>query len=343
MYSTFAKRIFLSIAVVVLVMSSAYAQDIHFSQFYASPLTLNPALTGRMNGDYRVAAIYRNQWNSITSPFVTPSASFDMPFFIGKNKTDVIGAGIVFVNDKSNDGAFTRNTIMLSVAYHKSLGAKNKHQLSLGLQGGYVQLQADPSSVTFASQYNNAVFDDGLPGETLANDNVSYPDFNLGLFYNGQLHKKLTFYTGFSLMHLFTPEESFVQNGSFELPSRYVVHSGFDISASKLISIIPGFIFMNQAKAHEVNFGTNVGFHVVRTQGKETTLYLGGWYRLKDAVIPTVGIEFTRIRLGVSYDVNTSDLNDATNTRGGFEISAIYVGKFTSVTDDKVYLFCPRY
>ncbi len=46
------------------------AQDIHFSEFYNTPLQLNPSYTGFFNGDYRFTAIYRDQWSTIGVPFL---------------------------------------------------------------------------------------------------------------------------------------------------------------------------------------------------------------------------------------------------------------------------------
>ena len=57
------------------VASFAKAQvDPHFSQYYMHPLWLNPALTGAINGDYRVALIDRNQWSGVTNAFSTQGA-----------------------------------------------------------------------------------------------------------------------------------------------------------------------------------------------------------------------------------------------------------------------------
>lgn len=332
---SFAK--ILTIAVVLFIGTSAIAQDIHFSQFYASPLTLNPALTGKMNGSYRVGGIYRDQWRSVTSPFITYSASFDMPFVVGKKKMDAVGGGIMFFGDQSNGGALTNTTVMLSAAYHKGLGAKNNHQLSIGVQGGFVSRGADPDEVIFGTQINGGVIDAGINnGENFANTNINFADFNVGLFYNGQLSEKLVLYAGWSMFHLFQPEESFL-NGNFRLPSRQVAHGGLDILVSKKFSILPGVIYMNQAKASEINFGNNFGFHFGEGPGRGTSLYLGAWYRWDDAAIAMAAIEFGKFRIGASYDFNVTEENN----NGSFEISLIYVGDILKA--DNIFLFCPRY
>src|SRR5687767_13818099 len=122
------KRMFFLFAL-ILFAEVSFAQDIHFSQFYASPLTLNPALTGRMNGDYRLAAIYRGQFKSFTSdptftPYATPAASFDIPFIFGKKKNNAVGAGFLFVNDITNNKRLNTVHAQVSVAYIKVLDKK---------------------------------------------------------------------------------------------------------------------------------------------------------------------------------------------------------------------------
>lgn len=329
-----------------LLPQYATAQDIHFSQFYASPLTLNPALTGKVNGNWRVAGIFRSQWGGIPNgsgpTFGTPSASFDLPIFVGKNKKDAIGVGAVFVNDYSNGKLYKLTRGMASISYIKSLGSNGRHQLSLGVQGGIQQNKG--GFFRFADQFNNAAYQDGSTSvdASLNDQSKIIPDFNVGLFYNGALTQKLTFFTGFSMFHLFEPKEQFGSGATSELPRRYVVHAGLEWDLSKRFSLYPGLIYMNQAKNQELNFGTNLGFHLKNTADKRTTLYAGAWYRNQDAFIAMVGMEIQRIRVGFSYDVTTSALENP-NTRGSFEISLIYVGRFSSVTDKNVFLFCPRF
>ncbi|MEN9002702.1 MAG: type IX secretion system membrane protein PorP/SprF, partial [Flavobacteriales bacterium] len=87
---------------------TSQAQDIHFSQFYNSPLNLNPALAGNFDGNYRFAGNYRNQWNSVTIPFATFSMSADAKDVMGKKN---VGAGIIFNNDNTGDSRF-RTTVL---------------------------------------------------------------------------------------------------------------------------------------------------------------------------------------------------------------------------------------
>ena len=70
-----------------------------------------------------------------------------------------------------------------------------------------------------------------------------------------------------------------------------------------------------------------------------TVFYAGSWYRFGDALIPYVGLEFGRFRLGATYDVNLSKLRTASNSRGGFEVSLIYINQ----KGEHNYLNCPKF
>ncbi|MDZ4844116.1 MAG: PorP/SprF family type IX secretion system membrane protein [Chitinophagales bacterium] len=326
-----------------MLANTATAQDIHFTQFYASPLTLNPALTGKMNGDYRIAAIYRGQWKSVTSDpsfnaYATPAASFDIPFVFGKKKNNAIGAGILLVNDMTNNKRLNTLQIQASVAYHKALDKNFNHQISIGVQGGIRQTQIKGSEFLFESQIN------GLGDDLLItkDDNNTIPAINAGFFYSGTFAKKLTAFAGFGLFNIGEPNQSFSDAGESALPMRYVVHGGLDWAITEKISLLPGVIYMAQAEAREINFGTNLGFDVSEKPGKEATLFVGAWYRWEDAISPMVAVELMkRMRVGVSYDVNVSDFNDATSSRGGFEVSLIYTGRIVRIK--QANLFCPRF
>ena len=98
------------------------AQDPNFSQFFVSPLTLNPALTGKFNGNVRVAGNYRDQWPDISKAFVTSTISVDLPILRGKiSDLDTWGVGLMAMTDKTANGVLSGNFISLTTAYHKGL------------------------------------------------------------------------------------------------------------------------------------------------------------------------------------------------------------------------------
>lgn len=323
----------------------AYSQDIHFSQFYAMPLTLNPALTGKVHGDYRIAAIYRGQWwgHFKNKAYATPAIAFDLPYLIGKKKQDALGGGLVMIADRTNGGRFNTNMIYLSAAYHKGLGGQNKHQLSLGIQAGYIMAQLKSNDFTYGDQIVNGQVVNNTSTEVFANNNRNFADVNAGVFYNAALTSKITLFAGYGINHLFTPSLEFRQGSGNEVPLRHLAHGGLQWNINDRFSAYPGVLFQRQSNAREINFGNNFGWHFYKKDNTQATFYFGGWYRLKDAAIAMVGLEYNRIRVGVSYDFTVSDLNNVNRVRGGFEISALYVGLFNRPVDNNIFLFCPRF
>ena len=121
-------RLLLLLCAIGLTSISLSAQDIHFSQFYLSPLNLNPALTGVMNCNVRLTANYRNQWGSVlgNSSFRTYSVSYDQRIAVGRN--DFFGIGGTFWGDKAGQGEFATLTGKLSASYSKKMGGYRRNR-----------------------------------------------------------------------------------------------------------------------------------------------------------------------------------------------------------------------
>src|SRR5947208_5817866 len=103
-------------------LAKVKGQDPHFSQFFASPLTLNPALTGKFDGNLRVTGNYRNQWPTINRAFTTTTVSVDFPIMRNHiSSTDTWGVGFMGYSDQSANSALKFNYLSVSTAFHKSL------------------------------------------------------------------------------------------------------------------------------------------------------------------------------------------------------------------------------
>lgn len=326
----------------LLCGANAMAQDIHYSMFYASPLTLNPALTGIHDGSYRVAGIYRNQWRSVSTAFHTYSASYDMKLLQGKLKNDVFAVGAMFTGDKSGDGKLAMNTGMVSIAYHKGLDKNRKHSLGLGIQLGYTQKNLKYQQLAFPQQFNGTDFDPTQSnGENITKPSIGYFDMQAGFLHQSMIKDVVGFTTGLTVYHLTRPTQSFMGDKSAKLSMRFTVQEGIRIKVHKNVFITPNFIYQYQNKAQEINFGTAVEYRA--PVGKtELVASLGGWYRLKDAAIVTAGLELYRVRVMAAYDINVSKLRPATAGRGGFEIAIIYTGFIkTNKVNYPVLVPCP--
>lgn len=332
------KKIFV-LFVSVIVATYSFAQDIHFSQFYNSPLTLNPALTGKVNGAYRVGFIYRNQWFQASptgTPFLTYSGSVDAPI---KLKKDVIGVGFVAFQDNAGEGYLNTLNLMASAAYHKALGKNGKHSLSLGVQLGYIQKKFDEADINFFREYDGTVLDPtNDDGENFNNASRGNFDINVGLMWNSMIGKRSAIYAGGSLFHVLAPENNFIANTSFDLQRRYNASAGADLGIGEKFSILPSAIFMYQDKARELNLGAAFAYAF----SPSFAWYLGGYYRLQDAPIAYTAFEFKGFRLGLSYDFVTSDLKEL-NDPGAIEMSLLFVGKAKVLPNPNSLMFCPRF
>ena len=333
----------------VLSTSGLMAQDIHYSQFYNSPITLNPALTGKINGKFRIGALYRNQWFGRTggpagATYSTPSIYFDMP--IRLKSGDAVGIGADIMNDQSKGGAFSRIQIALSAAYHKALGAKKNHSLSIGVQLFYKNQRLDMSKIKFGNQVgDNLLLTDQISSGENLNQSTNNIDFNTGLMWNAKISEKLHLYAGISGFNMVQPYKKFNNVEGVNTPDkmrRMTVAGGADIRLSKVFSLLPSLIYMREASAQETNFGLMGAFDA----SADFILYVGAYYRVKDAFIPYIGADYKGWRLGLSYDAAATTQWNGINpgkVNGSFELSLTYVGRYIPLPGIKPVLYCPRF
>lgn len=356
------KQITTTLLALLFMCTFANAQDMHFSQYYASPLTLNPALTGIMNANIRVAAIYRNQWSSVTIPYKTPAISGDVNNLLQKPiakylKKGTASAGLYLLNDKAGDGALSTLQIMPSFAYLLDLDKDKKMHLSIGLSACYTNKSIDYYKLNFESQfqspltgflpYNGYNNGEGALGTDIFKS-FGYADFNTGALFIYNMSTKLDLWGGFVLNHMIGPKESFKDqkvnliNGEInKLNGRHVMHFGARVGLSDKIDLRPSLLVQGQTKSFEANVGSLVEYKM--KGAPNDFLLFGGLYdRIGDAFIVTAGGEYKHIRLGLSYDLNTSKLNVASNGKGGFEISLIWLGFMGVAHYPPPIMNCPR-
>jgi type IX secretion system PorP/SprF family membrane protein len=309
----------------LLVSVMAHAQDPHFSQFFSSPLTLNPAFTGKFNGLWRLAANHRDQWPSIPKAYVTSSASIDFPILQKRiPENDVFGAGISGLSDASANNILKLNYGSLSMSYHKSLDENGYSTIGAGFQGTYSSLSLDVSKLYFEDQLTQNGFT-GTTTDILTNGtNQSYFDMNAGVLYSGSSNGINNYYAGVSMYHINRPKVSF-KDKNWYLSGRVTIHAGGSFPVSDILTLHTSIIHQIQNKASETTLGAAIAANLNQDEDKPTSVYLGSWIRFNDAVVPYVGLEFGSLRIGASYDLNISGLKAATNTRGGSEISLIYI------------------
>lgn len=303
------------------------AQDIHYSQFNASPKNLTPAQTGLFDGDWRFVGNYRSQWAAVPVPYKTFSIASDTRLKT-KLKNDVPAAGLVINTDKAGDSKFTTLQILVSGAYIKKLTSDSTHFLSLAIQPGITTRSFNVNGLTFDNQYNGDVFDKNLPGgETFSKTRITYFDLGGGVAYLWRKNQRSQVNIGFSALHINQPKQSFFANDGIKLDMKTNISGLAEFPVAEKIDIIPTFQYQSQGKFKETVVGGFGKYYLKPINGMTTAVSLGGFYRLKDAFIVVANMDYKNFNVGVSYDVNTSKLVAATNQRGGFEVSVIYIFK----------------
>jgi len=326
------------------------AQDIHFTQFYLSPMTTNPAYTGAFQGTFRIGGIYRDQWGTIsTSAYRTPSFYIDAPILmIGKRNW--LGVGGMFLNDEAGALSLGQSQAMGSVALHLSMDKKSNNVLTIGIQGGYISRNID---------YGQAHFQDAIAagdpvgttgdlggiqgGMALQNMDPNKFDMALGVLLRSQMNKKMRMELGLSLKHLLTPDLGFNTGGNADdrdVPGNFNLHGQFFVDLTDKVVLKPAFIFQSTAGANEIGLQALGGYHL--NAEKDMTLNVGLGYRMRDATKFLVGMDYKQFRAGIAYDLTVSDLADA-GTPQSFELGVSYIAKIYKKPTVKPVIFCPRF
>jgi len=323
--------------------TSVKAQDIHFSQFYFSPMTMNPAHTGFFNGKHRIASNYKSQWKRASggAPYVTYSGSYDVHVLDRMMKAaDMTGFGVMVFSDKAGTGDLKTSGAAASLTYHRDMLGNGKQLLSMGLQTGFTQMSFDRSKLRFGDEILSEV-PTGSGAEVFESTSLSYIDVNAGLLYNYIYSKTIKVFIGVSTFHLTQPKVNFLgAEAANVLSNRTAIQVGGSYSIVREWDILPSALFMLQKASAESNFGLAVRYNT----SDDAALRLGAWYRTwsnSDAAIIMAAMEYLNLTIGISYDVNVSTLKETSKGQGSFEIALIYIMQSSkSIVQD---ISCPHF
>lgn len=330
------------LSALLLTGGSLCAQDLHFSQFFNSPLTTNPANTGFIpDANYRLGINYRNQWTSVPVPYKTMSAFGDFQVFREKLEFGWLGIGGVILRDVAGSGNLTSTKVYGSIAYHQLLGESSL--LSLGFNAGTANKRIDMNKLTFDNQWNGKFFDAAAPsGEPITQSSITYYDMQVGMNYAYFPNDNVYINTGFSVHHVNKPRESFYSSNN-QIDRRYIGFLNASIKVSDVLILNPSAYYTTQAGAQETVMG---GYAAYNLQGNGDKQLFGGlYYRLKDAAFFLLGYQLGNVRMMFNYDVTTSSLATTNTGRGAYELSIIYLGIYPShhYSGSRKLFLCPRF
>lgn len=353
-------RILLLTAFTALSLNGLYAQGVHFTQYNMSPLTINPALSGKYEGTFRLGGIVRDQWRAVvsSSAYQTQSLYLDSPLLRGFRRKDWIGLGVVAFNDVRSVGKLKTTAFNISGAYHLALDRKGTSVLSIGAQ--YSNNSRDVN--------NNFLFEENIkqnsPQTTAGIDplfngsgsnnpmlEANYNTWNAGVLFSSKMNKTTDVQVGLSFANITRPESGFSASGgsggglsgnTSKIARNMTLHGKFDAKLNKKFTLSPSFLFQTTAKQDEIIVQALAGY--LWDEKRDLTLNAGLSYRLADAISPIVGARYKKLTLGVAYDLRVGQvLNSATGGRGGIEIAAYYIQKIYKQPKVKTKILCPRF
>lgn len=332
------------LAVYTFIMLSGFAklhaQDPHFSQYFAAPMTLNPALTGAGVTDWRLAGVHRAQWwGSYVPPFTTTGVSIEKNISTGRDTKSNLGFGLSMVSDASNGGLLKNNFFSFAGAYHVAFDGEGKSVFSGGIMATYANRMLDAGKFLFQDQYGSMGFQRATPtADPVAVLSRNYWDVNAGLHYSNEF-TKWGYDAGVAIFHASRPSEGVYNNSSYSLDSRISVQAGAhfyldnkDRFHARLLTEIQG-----QNTLYTIGGVYGIAFldETIRS------FDLGLWHRFGDATYPYVGVAGNNWQAGLSYDIISSQVRSSYNSVQSMELSFIwqFKGKKAVAQDRRTVAF----
>lgn len=325
-------RTILSGILLISCLNGVTQVDPHFSQYFIQPMALNPALTGAIEGDYRVSAVWRAQYENT---FSTKGISGEA--VTGKNLN--VGANLLY--QSSSDGSYSYTNAYLSLAY---TGVRfSDHYLVMGMQAGLLNRRFNAARLQFGDQWTSGIgFDHSTPtGEMFTKSSVFDIDAGAGIvYYDATADKKVNLFAGFSAFHLTRPRDPFI-SGSAEkqaLPIRYSVHAGARFIINEYFNIVPNVLYMRQGNNEE----KMAGAYIQVNASEKVDLMFGANLRFRDALAPFAGFYYKGLTVGMSYDTGFSTKDALNINRNSLEISLSYTWWRKKTMETKPF-YCPRF
>ena len=315
--------------IIILLLVQGFgsqAQDVNFSQFYELPLLRNPSLAGLYSGDYRITGAYRNQWSSVTVPYVSEALGVETKFSINQNSDNYIALGLQITNDVAGDSKLGKTQFLPVFTFHKSLSEEKNTYLSLGFMGGYVQQRFDPTNLKFGDQFVNGTYSaTNTTQQVFNNTNVTYLDASVGMNFSNETEGGTKYYIGASYFHFNQPKVAFDKTYDIKLNKKVMINGGLSVPVSDYNKMILYADYFMQGGNRQFQGGFMYRFDLLKDDDEDGMFFnLGSFVRWNDAIIPVVKLEAHKLGLGFTYDVNMSKLKVASQSRGGFEVTISY-------------------
>jgi type IX secretion system PorP/SprF family membrane protein len=339
------KMLILRLPVILIFFFSTFrisGQDLHYSQFYNSPLNINPALAGVFNGDHRVVLSMRDQWRFVPVPWLTFSGAYDRQLYLKDQSKHFIGAGASFNYDRQGDSKLNLTTLSFSGSYHRILSPR--HILSGGLQLGISTRGFNTESLTWDKQWDGDSFNAQLPtGELFDNfERIFFVETALGINYRYQASSRTYVDVGGAANHLIEPQTAFYDGDATTLPRRYSLNAVGNVQVIDELDIQLHIMQQYQGPYKETVFGGLGKIYISQKRGKAFQLHAGAGYRTAKSLFPILALQYNQYYVSLSYDYDTTEFNRIlSSNRGGPEIHFRYI--IANVKPLNTFKVCPIY
>ncbi len=308
--------------------SKGISQDIHFSQFWTTMHNANPAFAGFFDGSGRVTVNQRIQWSAVTKPYTTTLMSYDFPIKKRPYKQDLFGMGISAYRDVAGDSYFGSTQLNISLSYIKALNRRNNNFLSFGFQLGGAQRNITYSELYFDEQFSNGRYNPNMSNtEQFSKSNFIYGDISIGGAWMFQPRRRKSYQIGLSFSHLNQPKQTLFDDYNTKMDIKTMITFTTQQKANNDLDIFPMVMASFQGTYKEIILGAQTRYVLDKNTSTYTTINAGLYYRWADAAYVMFGAEYLRYHFGISYDINTSKLHNASRYQGGWEISFNYIFK----------------
>jgi type IX secretion system PorP/SprF family membrane protein len=289
-------------------------------------LNLSPGYTGLFNGDYRIGAIFRSQWNTVPVSYATFSMHGETRLKPPSMKKDMIGVGLLFNSDRAGDARYGTSQIYFSPSYIYLAKPDSSLIITLGANVGFCNVGFDNTKMTFGNQFDGLNFDRSLPtGESFGRTQKNFVDYNLGsvvqYLYKG-IHR-ITFAIGVN--HLSRPVITYQGNDASRLDLKITNCLSYSRPLNYKTDLIAEALITTQGKNYELIPHASLKYYFNKDENQ--AVLAGLCLRARDAAIIRFGYHYRSMQSGIAYDINVSKFIAATNRRGAFELFINYVFK----------------
>lgn len=323
-------RTFLLVVILAAGALLVRGQDPSYSQFFSSPLNVNPALTARINSNWRAIANLRDQWIGPASPYASGTISYDTRALEKyMSETSVFGVGGMLMYNHSMRGIHKAAFASLNVSYNILLASYDaEHRMGIGIGGIYGNKSVDFSRLYFAEQFIGTGFDQNLPtNEPALSAMKPYLSSTVGVLYSYTTDIS-NIDIGGSVYHINRPKQTFVEDKNQVLAARYVGHANFETYLNDVFLLNANGIYQRQSKTNYFSVGAALGYYLTDDyfSKNDVLINLGLWYWSNNAIVPYFGFSYSNLQVGLSYDITVSKLRQADPRPKTFEISIILRG-----------------